>query len=694
MTRASTRLKTRAGASTFSLRWRAPGSASGVVMRVEIMSGRLLIARGSPKRLRLTPPIVVRSVLRKSSVRPSASAVVSVSGSPNGTQTIVLSRGARTPTVGGVLVLSASPKAPAGLLGVVTGIQHLAGGETRLTTTPATLDQAYSTFHVHVDTGVGELLAGAAGTATAHAAAGGQADPLFNCDSSAGHSVSTHVDLSKLHVVLDVQDIPPLPPSIQFLVTGTPSFKLDLEFSGKIGCTAEATIPIPIADTGLVVDIGPHFEFNADAKLGAHFTWEPQITFGFVRGPGTGTETHYFHSSGSVSFTGEANLELYFALKADITLAGRLGIGGTFGPDFTGHVESQTATQNTCLTVDGALRADLTAFAHVLFKNFTFQLGSWTFGTTQLYHGCTNASGGSGGSGGSGSGGTGGSSGSGGSGGGGGATATQVAAGAAHTCALLTGGSIDCWGENQYGQLGDGTSTGPETCFWMSDASCSRHPVMVSGIRNATQIAAGDAHTCALLTGGSVDCWGLNEDGELGDGTTTNSDVPVAVGGVSNATQIAAGGDHTCALLTGGSVDCWGWNANGELGDGTHTGPSTCGPLSLACSTTPVAVSGMSNATQIAAGGDHTCALLTGASVDCWGLNDFGQLGDGTTTNSDVPVPMSGMSNATQVAGGYGHTCALLTGGSIDCSGWNGSGQLGDGTTTDSSTPVPVSRIG
>ena len=257
---------------------------------------------------------------------------------------------------------------------------------------------------------------------------------------------------------------------------------------------------------------------------------------------------------------------------------------------------------------------------------------------------------------------------------------TQITAGSMHTCALLSGGSIDCWGDSEYGQVGAGSSNGP-LCY--QGVRCSTTPVAVSGISDTTQITAGGMHTCALLSGGSVDCWGLKEEGQLGDGTTNNySDVPVAVSGISNATQIAAGGVHTCALLSGGSIDCWGYNVDGELGDGTRNN-----------SDVPVAVSGISNAIQVTAGVSHTCALLSGGSIDCWGYNVDGELGDGTRNNSDVPVAVSGISNAIQVTAGGKHTCALLTGGSVDCWGNDDYGQLGDGYS-DSGSAVPVAVSG
>jgi alpha-tubulin suppressor-like RCC1 family protein len=253
--------------------------------------------------------------------------------------------------------------------------------------------------------------------------------------------------------------------------------------------------------------------------------------------------------------------------------------------------------------------------------------------------------------------------------------ATTVTAGGEHTCALTTAGGVKCWGWNGYGQLGDGTLTYRLT------------PVDVSGLTSGvTAISAGNYHTCALTIAGGVKCWGRNAYGELGDGTSTDRSTPVDVSGLtSGVAAITVAAYYTCALTTAGGVKCWGYNAYGELGDGTTTNTQA----------TPVDVSGLtSGVSAITAGGDHSCALTTVGGVKCWGDNSYGWLGDGTNTNRWTPVNVSGLtSGATTITASNYHTCALINGGGAKCWGDNTQGELGDGTTSDRWTPVDVSGL-
>jgi alpha-tubulin suppressor-like RCC1 family protein len=254
--------------------------------------------------------------------------------------------------------------------------------------------------------------------------------------------------------------------------------------------------------------------------------------------------------------------------------------------------------------------------------------------------------------------------------------ATSISVGYDASCALLASGTVSCWGSNESGELG-------------ADAGgFSTTPVTIQGLTGVTALAVGDISACALVSDGSVHCWGNNQYGALGNGTTTNSSTPVTVSGVAGATAIATSADHACALLSGGSVACWGFNLDGQLGNGTV---SSVGSTPCECIPTPVPVSGLEGAVAISAGFNDSCALASDGTAYCWGDNEYGQFGDGTTTSSPTPVAVSGLSaRPTAVTTGWDNACALLPGGSVECWGYNLNGALGDGTTNNSSTPVPV----
>jgi alpha-tubulin suppressor-like RCC1 family protein len=306
--------------------------------------------------------------------------------------------------------------------------------------------------------------------------------------------------------------------------------------------------------------------------------------------------------------------------------------------------------------------------------------------------------------------------------------AISIAAGTAHTCAVLTGGKVVCWGNGGSGQLNAGATFR------------TAQPLEVVGVEHAVRVVAGDQHSCALLEDGTVRCWG-----------TLGNLIPKAAAGhphatLGDVTAITSGFIHACVLVGGGAARCWGGNYNGQLGDGTTTTSVTpvtvaasdvmlsiaaggddpndgftcaqirlAGPLSIgahcwgagesgqlgdgkiASSTQPVRIQGVSNGVvnqggqgSLAAGGGHACMLVGGGAV-CWGANQRGAIGDGTTTNAAAPAAVKGLRDARFIAAGDGFTCAVLDDGAIKCWGNNGSGQLGNGRTLDALEPTSVS---
>ncbi len=266
--------------------------------------------------------------------------------------------------------------------------------------------------------------------------------------------------------------------------------------------------------------------------------------------------------------------------------------------------------------------------------------------------------------------------------------ATAVAAGFGHSCALRADGSVSCWGLNTSGQLGDGTTTQSLT------------PVTVQGITNAIAVTTGRNHSCALLADHTVSCWGLEASGQLGNGSVGDplgdqfSTTPVAVTGISDAIAISAGGNFTCAVLQGGTVSCWGADGFGQLGDQpVHSETDVDYPMNYH-SSVPVGVAGVGGAVALSAGSDHACAVLASGSIYCWGDNEYGELGDGSTLHSILgPFTLHqvvGITDAIAVSTGDSHTCALHQDHTVSC--W-GSGAVGDGTSTQRLTPVSVPGI-
>jgi prepilin-type N-terminal cleavage/methylation domain-containing protein len=249
-----------------------------------------------------------------------------------------------------------------------------------------------------------------------------------------------------------------------------------------------------------------------------------------------------------------------------------------------------------------------------------------------------------------------------------------------HACAVTTAGAVRCWGSNSHGQLGDGTRNQASTPVAVLNGSGT---APLTGI---AKVYVGGRRSCALTTSGAVLCWGENTVGALGDGTTTNRDFPVSViddtsTALSGVTALAVGSWHACALLSSGGLKCWGANDLGYLGDGTNNWRATAGD-----------VSGLtSGVAQVSASGSGGCAVTTTGAAKCWGRNDYGQLGDGTTETSFVPVAVSGMSSGVasiSLSSYFG--CAVTTTGGAKCWGANWDGQLGTGDSTSSLVPVAV----
>ena len=319
--------------------------------------------------------------------------------------------------------------------------------------------------------------------------------------------------------------------------------------------------------------------------------------------------------------------------------------------------------------------------------------------------------------------------------------AKQVSAGLTHTCALLRDGTVACWGSNSVGELGDGTRTKRAT-----PARVRRSKMPGDVLDQVTQVVAAAGFSCALMADESVTCWGDNNVGELGNTSAGGMQMfPIRVAIAERVKSIAAAGEFACALLDTAqrSIRCWGDNYNGQLGDGTKTDRPT--PTDVVVTERDGSKKLLAGITSIAAGSNHTCAVLDDTSVACWGFNWTGELGDGTYSDSVSPVavvsstsghpkltgiesvsangvhtcarygttwmttcwgnnsqgqlgnPAAGLtsSGAVDVAlgirsvdAGQESTCAMLADYRIACWGGNGDGQLGTGTTAGSDVPI------
>jgi alpha-tubulin suppressor-like RCC1 family protein len=290
----------------------------------------------------------------------------------------------------------------------------------------------------------------------------------------------------------------------------------------------------------------------------------------------------------------------------------------------------------------------------------------------------------------------------------------RIATGRYVSCAWTAVGAAYCWGENTFGQVGDGTQ-----CF----QGCRLTPTAVIGGIAFSVVAPGSTITCGLSPAGAAYCWGRNEDGRLGDGTTTTRMTPTPVQGGLVFTALTAA-DHVCGLTSAGVAYCWGVNQAGQVGDGTKTvrttptlvsggltfkaiaaeEDGTCGLTTTGAAycwgqrtfgnptgdVLPVAVPGGMVFESIVAGNRHACALTAGGDTYCWGAGTAGELGDNTGSSSATPVLVAGGLKFVTLAAGSSHTCGLTATGTAYCWGENANGGLGDGTSTNRLVPIAV----
>lgn len=264
---------------------------------------------------------------------------------------------------------------------------------------------------------------------------------------------------------------------------------------------------------------------------------------------------------------------------------------------------------------------------------------------------------------------------------------TKIVTGEQHACALKSDGTVYCWGSDYRGQVGNGASF--NTCT--GAIACEKTPVMVTLSASATDIAAFYSNTCAILSTGALQCWGVNNASQLGNNSTTNATSPVtslasgvqgvAIGGSSYFESSGTGG-FICAKMSDGTVKCWGDNTLNQLGHSSGSQTSASAAIN---------VSGVSGVSKIVAGEGHACALFDNATVKCWGDNYYGEVGAGTSNPTELATLVT--TGVSEIKSGLNHVCVRYSDNSIKCWGRNNKYQLGNNVDVSSSTPKsPVSN--
>lgn len=323
---------------------------------------------------------------------------------------------------------------------------------------------------------------------------------------------------------------------------------------------------------------------------------------------------------------------------------------------------------------------------------------------------------------------------------------TQLATGGTHSCGITGRGELYCWGISQHGELGSASTLRDCGAFFGPGIECSPIPVKAADLR-AVALTAGEMHSCALDASGTAYCWGANFYGEIGSGSISDAITPTVVAGGFTFLQLVAGRMHTCGITTSHDAYCWGWDHAGQLGAGdvssdrcvffsndpcsrvprlvtgghqwaqlSATDRATCGittdgelycwgldvggsdglycqtPTNFAgCTRTPILIEGSKTYTTSRIGNVHRCQQATDGTVECWGANYFGMLGDGTTDATWAPAPAAGGASYASFVASRNGTCGLTTDGQAQCWGRGAEGQVGNGATEDALSPVDVS---